>query len=194
MRLLPAGACAVVVLSLAACGGHGSRKPEQAATRGALQPGWLSEPTTELGYVDSLTPLGQGYELRLDLHARFGPDATGLAACIDSHECPAGTKGFPDDTYDHDFRYVVTYYVPPGATVALVGATGATTPRVTARYLYGMAHGRNPRRVRAMTTTGADVLREFAFNVRVVDRCGPAKCFTPRSYREVDRLAQLFHP
>ena len=156
----------------------------------ASVPWWQTEPVVQYGFVKSLTPLGSGYKLRLDLGLLFTVDKTGLAACIDNHDCAAGTKSFPDDTYGRDLRYVVTYYVAPNTPVDLVGL-GSATPHVTARYLYGMSQGRNPQHVKAMAT-GRDTLRVFAFYVevsRVAPSGLPYKTFEP-----VLRMAQIYHP
>jgi hypothetical protein len=144
-------------------------------------------PRVEFGTIRSFTPLGAGYELRLDLQLLFGPDKTGLAACIDNHECRKGTTGFDDDSYGHDLHYVVTYYAPPATPVELVSFTAKTPPIVTARYFYGLAHGRNPRHIQVMAR-GADALREFGFYVEVSPR------FSAKRYQSVLRMYQQYHP
>ncbi len=144
-------------------------------------------PRVEFGYVKSFTPLQQGYKLRLELHLLFTVDKTGLAACIDNHDCPPGTNNFLDDTYDRDLRYVITYFVPPTAPVQLVSFSGQRPPTVTARYFYGLVHGRNPRHVQVMAR-GPDALNEFAFYVEV------APPLSLGHYESVMRLYQQFHP
>jgi hypothetical protein len=188
---LAAVAAALLVVSAPACGGSSARHPGKPQASGAASPWWQTTPTLLFGYARSLTPLAHGYLLRLDLVKRFGPDETGLHACADNHECPAGTSDFPDDTYDHDFRYVVTYYIAPATPVDLVGAGLATTPRVTARYFYGMIRGRNPRRVRTMMRAH-DLLPGFGFYVEIGHRHGPTHRLT--DYESVERMAQIYHP
>ena len=175
----------LAAVAATACGGKAT---SESATTDASAVGWpYTSPRIEYGFIRSLTPLGQGYKLRLDLHLLFGPDKTGLAACVDSHECPPGQTGFLDDTYDHDLRYVVTYYVPPNVPVALVGFSGRS-PKVTARYFYGLTRGRNPRRVQVMAP-GNNALREFGFYVEVAAPYSPH-----RGYELVRRLSQQYHP
>lgn len=148
-----------------------------------------SAPLVEYGRITSLTRLGRGYELRFDLHLLFGPDKTGLAACVDNHECPPGVRGFLDDTYDHDLKFVVTYYMRPATPVDLVSASGQFPyPRVTAQYFYGLVHGHNPRHVRVMAP-GAFALSEFAFDIEI----GRSSAST-HGYETVTRLFQVYHP
>ena len=175
------------LLALVAAGCGGKSAPGTTTSAAPARPWPETTPRVELGYVRSLTPLGRGYKLRLDLHLRFGVDRTGLAACIDNHDCAPGTSGFPDDSYDRDLHYVVTYYVPPAAPVELVSLSGQPAATVTAHYLYGLAHGRDPRHVDPMAR-GADALREFAFYVQV------SPSFSAGHYESVTRLYQLFHP
>jgi hypothetical protein len=99
-----------VVLLATGCGGGAHRK---ALDQASQLPWWYTAPQVAFGRIGSLTPLGAGYKLRLHLYLRFGPDKTGVQACIDNHDCPAETNSFPDDTYEHDLKYLVTYYVPP---------------------------------------------------------------------------------
>jgi hypothetical protein len=180
---------AVSVLVLAVLGCGGSAKHKSLATAAATQPRWMDAPQVEFGFIKSLTPLGSGYRLRLDLHELFGPDETGLAACIDNHECPHGTTGFLDDTYDHDFKYVVTYYLPANAGVQLVGFYPKPDPKVTARYFYAFAHGKNPRHVQTQASPGRYALSEFGFYVEVSNAHAPRDGF-----EHVLGLVQVFHP
>jgi hypothetical protein len=140
-----------------------------------------------LGRIRSLTPLGSGYKLRLDLYLLFGPDKTGIAACVDNHECPRGQQGFLDDTYEHDLHYVVTYYMPPTTPVTLVGDN--TYPRVTARYFYGFVHGRNPRHLLLQEQPGPAALHDFGVYVQVSKAPPPSGDF-----ERVLRMGQVYHP
>lgn len=176
---------AILGLAVAGCGGKAAPR---ATVRQPPQPWWVRTPLVEFGFIKSLTPLGRGYELRLDLHLRFGPDRTGIRACIDDHACAPGTTGLPDDTYDHDLNYVVTYYVPPETPVELVGANVSRFPTVTAQYFYGMGHDRNPHHVGAFAL-GPDALKEFGFYVAVSPSSGAR-----RQLQRVTRMGQVFHP
>ncbi len=178
---------ALVGIFAAGCGGAG-HPAKHAAPPVAKEPWPYVTPQVEFGTIDSFTPLGTGYELRLALVLRFGPDKTGLAACIDNHECAKGTTGFDDDSYDHDLHYVVTYYVPPSTPVTLVSFSTPSPPTVTAKYFYGLAHGRNPRHIKVMAA-GADALREFAFYVQVAPQAQRTKTF-----ESVLRIYQQYHP
>jgi hypothetical protein len=177
--------CLGLIALATGCGSSSATK----ATKNTTSVPWPdTDPTVEFGFIRSFTPLGQGYKLRLDLHLRFGPDKTGLAACIDTHECRPGTTGFLDDNYDHDLRFVVTYFVPPTASVGLVSFSGEPSPTVTARYFYALAHGRNPRRVQVMAS-GADAIKEFGFFVELAP-----KTSLPKGYELVTRMYQQYHP
>jgi len=177
----------LTVVVMAGCSGKIVVK-RSAATSPAL-PWPYTAARVEYGWIRSLTPLDRGYELRFDLGLLFGPDKTGIAACVDNHECPPGTTGFLDDSYVHDLKYVVTYYVPPTAAVELVSGSGQFPyPTVTARYLYGLAHGRNPRHVH-LQAPGRLALHEFGFDIDVGDSEGPH-----HGYEAVTRLFQVFHP
>ena len=177
-------AVALVGLILSGCGG--TAKHKAAAPRIGANPWWLYAPQLEFGQVRSLTPLGRGFKLRFDLHLLFGVDKTGFDACVDNGDCPSTPTSFLDDTYDHDLKYVVTYYVPPGAPV-LLASSAVNAPTVTARYLYGIAHGKNPRHVSLMTAP-RDVLTEFRFYVEV------DKASRHEDFESVRRLGQVFHP
>ena len=180
----------LIALTATACGGtRATTTTGTTKATGAARPLPWPETTPQVayGFIRSLRPMGRGYLLRLDLHLLFGPDRTGLAACIDNHECAPGTTSFPDDSYDHDLRYVVAYYLPPGAPVELVTFAG-TPATVTARYFYGLAHGLNPRHLGVMAP-GRDALREFAFFVEAAPRSPFHKGYEP-----VLRLYQQFHP
>jgi hypothetical protein len=177
-----------VAILVAGCGGSGSATGTTSASQAPPTPWWLNAPRVEFGLMRSLTPLGQGYKLRLDLHLLFGPDKTGLAACIDNHDCTPGTTSFPDDTYDHDLEFVVTYYVPPNLPVQLVSLSGGIAATVTARYLYGLSLGHNPRHLK-VATIGPEVLKEFGYYLRVRPR--PV---STSGYQTVTRLSQVFHP
>ena len=177
----------VVALVAAGCGAKVTTKKVTTGSLTQAAPWPQVTPRVEFGSIRSFTPLGAGYKLRLDLHLLFESDKTGFAACADSHECAPGTKSFDDDTYDHDLKFVVTYYVPPTTPVGLVSFTTNPPPVVTARYFYGLAHGQNPRHVKVMAS-GADALKEFAFYVEV----SPA--FSPHHFESVIRLYQQFHP
>jgi hypothetical protein len=179
-------AMSAVVLAVSGCGG--SAKHTSVSTPPPSQPRWMDAPRVEFGFIKSLTPLGSGYVLRFDLHELFGPDKTGLAACIDNHECRPGTTSFLDDTYDHDFKYVVTYYVPADAAVQLVGIPPKPDPNVTARYFYAFAHGKNPRHVQTQATLGRFALSEFGFYIEI------SNAYTPHGFERVIGLVQVFHP
>jgi hypothetical protein len=168
----------------AGCGGAGTTR----VSSHTVLPWWQTAPRVEFGRLTSFAPLGRGYRLRLDLHVLFGVDKTGLAACIDNHECKPGTKSFLDDSYDHDFKYVLTYYVPATAPVQLVNLSAQIAGTVTARYLYGLSRGRNPRHLKQVTV-GPEVLHEFGYYVQVAPRTGSS-----RKYETVTRLSQVFHP
>lgn len=89
------------------------RSGRQAANKQPALPWYSRAPDVTLGWIKSLTPLGAGYKLRLDLYLLFGRDKTGIAACVDNHEMSAQPGGILDDKYEHDLHYLVTYYVPP---------------------------------------------------------------------------------
>jgi hypothetical protein len=149
---------------------------------GAKTPPPLSDgPFVQFGYVRSLTPVGTSYRLRFDLALRLS-GATAARACVDNDRCPTGTSGFPDDVYDRDLHYVLTYRVPRGARVTLVASGHPTALSVTPAELYGLAHGRNPRRLRVMDPT----LAHLGFYVEVE----PAA----RGLDVVTRLEQAYHP
>jgi hypothetical protein len=169
---------------------HTSVKATTSTTSSAAALPWPeSTPHVVFGSVKSFTPLGRGYKLQLDLQLRFSVDKTGLAACIDNRECAPGTASFPDDTYDHDLKYVVTYYVPQTAPVDLVTfAGGSGYDRVTAAYLYGLSLGRNPDHLKEVTV-GQNALHAFAFWVELAPESA-----LPTTYDPVLRLAQQFHP
>lgn len=169
--------------------GCGAAHPKKHAAKPVAREPWpYTTPQVFFGTAKSFTPLGSGYKLRLALALRFGPDKTGLAACIDNHECAKGTTSFDDDSYGHDLHYVVTYYVPPNTPVELVSFSTPNSPTVSARYFYGLAHGRNPRHIKVMAN-GADALREFAFYVRVAPQAQRTK-----NYESVQRIYQQYHP
>ena len=180
------GCAALIVALLAGCGGHPGKR---ATVKTQALPWPYTAPTVEYGWIRSLTPLGSGYKLRFDLGLLFGSDKTGLAACIGNHECRPGTTGFLDDSYVHDLKYVVTYYVPPTASVELIGGSSPLRyPKVTARYFFGLAHGRNPRHV-DVQAPGHLALNEFAFYIAVGHSDGPH-----HGYESVTRLFQVYHP
>ncbi|HEY5099241.1 MAG TPA: hypothetical protein VII54_04200 [Gaiellaceae bacterium] len=169
-------AIAALALGLAACGG----------TATPPSPWWMTAPSIQFGFIKSLTPVGGGYKLRLDLHLLFGADKTGIQACIDNGYCKPGAGSLLDDTYETDLKFVVTDFVPAATPVELVGDS-STAPTVTAAELYALAHGHNPHHIPAMAT-GADALHEFGFYVEAKGGwTGPG--FTP-----VLRMAQIYHP
>ncbi len=47
----------------------------------------------EFGYIKSLTPLGKGYKLRLDLHTNFGPSKTAFRRASMPTSAQQGRKG-----------------------------------------------------------------------------------------------------
>ena len=181
MRRVP-----LVVFAVAVLAGCGGAKPKSEQSPPPL-PWYFRAPQVELGFARSLTPLGGGYKLRLDLYLLFGPDKTGIAACVDNHECPRGQKGFLDDSYEHDLNYVVTYYVPPTTPVTLVG--DQTYPQVTARYFYEYLHGRNPRHLVIQSQPRPSSLGEFGFYVQISDAQSPGEGF-----ERVLRMGQVYHP
>ena len=178
-------AIAMVALTMTACGGKLSQK-RGAASATAL-PWWVGTPDVWFGYITSLKPLSPGYKLRFDLHLRFGPDKTGLQACIDNDYCRPGQTGFLDDTYDHDLKYVLTFYLPPSAPVQVVGKQSDSVS-MTAHELYDLAHGSNPRHISTMAT-GRDILDAFGFYIEVGTASGPHNGF-----ETVRRLSQVYHP
>ena len=181
---------AMSALVLAVAGFGGSARHTSVSAPRPAQPQWIDAPRVEFGFIKSLTPLGSGYRLRFDLHALFEPDQTGLAACVDNHECRPGTTSFPDDTYDHDFKYVVTYLVPADAAVQLVGIPPKPNPTVTARYFYAFVHGSNPRHIRTQATLGRFALDEFVFYIEVSN----SDAARPDGFDRVLGLVQVFHP
>lgn len=202
-------AVAVVVAALTAAGCSGKTRPQAEATHPqtvtvtvtrnapsvAAKPkpsAWVSAPQVEYGRIVSLTPLGEGYKLRFDLQLIFGPDKTGIRACIDNHECPPSQDNFTDDTYIHDLKYVLTYYLPPTASVELVGFYPKPDPVVTARYFYSFTRGHNPRHIQAMAT-GASALSDFAFDIQVGNIHGPSKNYF-KGFQSVTKMFQVYHP
>jgi hypothetical protein len=175
---------ALLALTVAGCGGRTTHK---AAAPGSLaNPWWLYAPPVEFGYIHSITPLGQGFKLRFDLHLLFGVDKTGFDACVDNGDCRHRPTNFLDDTYDHDLKFVVTYYVSPDTPV-LLASSAAKAPTVTARYLYGIAHGKNPRHVSLMVEPRY-ILNAFGFYLEV------NKTKRNDGFESVTRLGQVFHP
>jgi len=175
-RLRAAGRGAVLLLTVglaAACGG-GKSAPR-------VVPPLSAAPDVQFGYVKGLTRLGKAYKLRFDLGVRLA-GRTGAQACIDNDGCRPGTTGLPDDVYDHDFHYVVTYRVPPDARVTMVAAGRPNPIRITPSELYALAHGRSPLRRRFMDPT----LEHFGFYLEAVPE--------HPGFDSVARLEQAYHP
>jgi hypothetical protein len=175
------GFAAVAVVTLAGgCGGSGSAThPQYRATP-------LVERRTivESGRIEALTPLGKGYELRFDLHIRlFGK--TAVQTCIDNHDCPPGTTGFPDDAYDKDLKFVLTYQVPASAKVTVFN--GTTPVSITPRALYALTKGMNPRHLQL----GDPDISDLTFDIEVTPVQGPAVEY---QFDSVTRLEQVFVP
>ena len=181
----------LIVLAAAGFGGsatHAGGKHKGYSTS-STDPKWLSGPFVQYGVIKSFTKRGSGYKLRLDLHELFGDDKTGTAACIDNHECPRGTTSFLDDHYDHDFKYVLTYYVPRDASVQLLAYPGPDVI-VSARYFYGLAHGKNPLHLKVEAQPGPDALSEFGYFIHISLK-------EPERYQGLEHvtgLLQLYHP
>ena len=128
-------AALAIGLGVTGCGGKASPKPSTAHRSSATPRSPDQSAEVEFGYIESLTPLAKGYKLRFDLHLYLS-GMTGLRACVDNHDCPPGTTSLLDDVYDHDLKFVLTYYVPPDARVrphprALGARPGAATVSVT---------------------------------------------------------------
>ncbi len=175
----------VLALGMAGCGGKAS--PKKTTVHRPPSTPWFdrSYPDIEFGYIKSVAPLGKGYKLRLDLHLLFGPSPTGIQACIDDHACPPGTKGFLDDHWDHDLKFVLTYYLPPSADITLVG-TSLAPVSVTAAQFYGLTRGQNPSGLKDVTI-GAAVFQEFGYDLMV-------KPSAQSQFDTAVRLHQVFHP
>jgi hypothetical protein len=183
----------LIIVTVTAVGFGGSATHTGAKHKGystsSSDPKWLTGPFVQYGVIKSLTKRGSGYKLRLDLHELFGDDKTGAAACVDNHECPPGTTSFLDDTYDHDFKYVLTYYVPRDASVQLL-AYPRPDVIVTARYFYELAHGKNPLHLQIEAPLGPEMLSEFGFSIHI-------SLSEPERYRGLEHvtgLLQIYHP
>jgi hypothetical protein len=178
---------AAVVLGLGLTGYGGTGTPEKTTAHRPPATPWYdkSYADIEFGYIKSLTPLGKGYKLRIDLHMVFGPSKTGVQACVDRHECAPGTRGFLDDHWDHDLKFVLTYFLPPTASITLIGASLAPMS-VTSHQFYELSRGHNPTHLKDVTT-GADVFRDFGYEVMV-------GVSAPNQFDAAARLYQVFHP
>jgi hypothetical protein len=178
---------AAVALGLGIAGYVSKAAPKQPTAHRAAATPWYDKayPVIEFGYIKSLTPLGQGYKLRLDLHTNFGPSKTGVQACIDAHQCAAGTKGFLDDHWDYDEKFILTLYLPPTADITLIG-TSLDPVRVNSQHFYELSRGHNPGHLRNVTT-GADVFRAFGYEVMLGTSA-------PDQFDTAARLHQVFHP
>jgi hypothetical protein len=164
----------IVVLVATGCGdGRKARAPTTAPLSGT--------PTVQFGYVKSITRLGTAYKLRFDLGVRLSGE-TAVRACIENDGCPPRTTGFPDDVYQHDLGYVLTYRVPPNARVLMVAAGRPTPIRVTPAELYSFMRGRDPRHLRLMDPT----LKHLGFYVETKPRYP--------GFDEATRLEQAYHP
>jgi hypothetical protein len=157
-----------------------------ASARTRSQPWYVQPEQVDYGYIRSVTPLGAGYKLRFELYRRLDSSSkTDVQACIDSHACPPGTTGWPDDVRDEDLHYLLTLYLPPSAEIVLVGSN-VQPVRASARQLYRLGRGENPAHLPLMART-AGFLDELGFYVEVV-------AGRPKQFDSAIRLAQVYHP
>ena len=150
-----------------------------------------ARPDIKFGTIKSITPLGRGYRLRFDLGLILS-GATGVQACVDNGQCPKSMRhnnGFPDDIVSADLKFVLPYYLPPNAQIALLN-NGNGFLTCTARELYLLYRGQDPRRLLEKTEVGPKLSYAFGWWIKVTRGSYPPDA----PLDSLIRVEQQYHP